>query len=122
MIMYSLCCVLRMDIVSLFGEIHNSGGHVFHPCSSSAVVGLDVSNPLAFAVCRFGLDIQYPIVVLAKLQGGEMVRWKSLDGVGGLVGDKPGYAAFMRDEVNKMLGRTGPQPPADGPNIEPSVQ
>ena len=64
-------------------------------------------------------DIQYPIVVLAKLQGGEMVRWKNLDGVWGLVGDKPGYAAFMRDEVNKMLGRTEPQPPADDTNGEP---
>jgi hypothetical protein len=50
-------------------------------------------------------DIMAPIVILAKMQAGEIVQWKSLDEVWGLVGDKPAYAAFMREQIHKMLGR-----------------
>jgi len=53
-------------------------------------------------------DIMAPVVLLAKMQAGEMVQWKSLDEVWGLVGDKPAYAAFMREQINKMLGRDKP--------------
>ncbi len=50
-------------------------------------------------------DVIAPIVVLAKVRGGEIEQWKSLDEVWGLHDDRPAYAAFMRSEINKMLGR-----------------
>jgi len=49
-------------------------------------------------------DISMPVVVLARFEAGEIARWKSLDQVWGLVGDKPAYAAFVRNEIKQMLG------------------
>ena len=49
-------------------------------------------------------DISMPVVVLARFEDGKIARWKSLDQVWGLVGDKPAYAAFVREEINQMLG------------------
>jgi hypothetical protein len=54
-------------------------------------------------------DIMSPIVILAKMQAGEIAQWKSLDEVWGLVGNKPAYAAFMRDQINKMLAASEPE-------------
>jgi hypothetical protein len=48
-------------------------------------------------------NIQMPVVVLAKMQGGQIAQWRSLDGVWGLVGDKAGYAAYLRKEVGQMV-------------------
>lgn len=49
-------------------------------------------------------DISMPVVVLARIEDGKIARWKSLDRVWGLVGDKPAYAAFVREEIKQMLG------------------
>jgi hypothetical protein len=49
-------------------------------------------------------EIQMPVVVLAKMKGGEVQDWKRLDRVWGLVGDKPAFAAHVRDEIRQMLG------------------
>ncbi len=48
-------------------------------------------------------DIQMPVVVLAKMDGGQIKNWKRLDEVWGLENDKPAFARFVRDEIAKML-------------------
>lgn len=59
-------------------------------------------------------NIQMPVVVLAKMQGGQIAQWKSLDGVWGLVGNKAGYAGYLRNEVKQILrgGETEATPAA----------
>ena len=48
--------------------------------------------------------VQMPVVVLAKMQGGQVQEWKRLDKVWGLVDDKPALAAYLRGEIRQMLG------------------
>jgi hypothetical protein len=50
---------------------------------------------------KFG--IQMPVVVLARMTGGEIADWKRLDEVWGLVGDKPAFTEFVREEIRAML-------------------
>jgi len=58
-------------------------------------------------------DVQIPVVVLAKMQGGQVQKWKRLDEVWALVGDKPAFNTYVRDEINKVLNpKTDPQPAA----------
>ena len=65
-------------------------------------------------------EIQVPVVVLARMKGGEIVQWKRLDRVWALVGDKPGYAAYVRDEIKQMADATDPPPasPASTDKLE----
>ena len=74
-------------------------------------------------------EIQMPVVVLARMKGGEIADWKSLDRVWALVGDKAGFGSYVRDEINKMLRPAEPQPTlaapekeaeAKEPNLEPA--
>ena len=53
-------------------------------------------------------EIQMPVVVLARMKGGEIADWKSLDRVWALVGDKAGFAFLRagRDQQNAPPGRT----------------
>jgi hypothetical protein len=55
-------------------------------------------------------EIQMPVVVLARMKGGEIAQWKRLDRVWALVGDKPGYAAYLRDQISQMVRGSEPQP------------
>lgn len=49
-------------------------------------------------------EVLMPVVVLAKMKGGQLQDWKRLDEVWGLVNDKPAFAAFLQGEVRQMLG------------------
>jgi len=49
-------------------------------------------------------DIIMPVVVLARMEGGEIKDWSRLDRVWALVGDQPAFAAFVHDEIGRMLG------------------
>jgi hypothetical protein len=49
-------------------------------------------------------------VILAKMQGGEMAEWKRLDRAGAIVGDKPRFAAYVREELKKMVRPAESQP------------
>jgi hypothetical protein len=49
-------------------------------------------------------EIQMPVVVLAKLKGGQVEQWKRLDQVWGLVSNKPAFAKFIRVRIAEMLG------------------
>lgn len=49
-------------------------------------------------------DVQMPVVVLARMQGGHIQNWKRLDEVWALVGDKPAFAKYIREQVEQMRG------------------
>jgi hypothetical protein len=53
-------------------------------------------------------DISMPMVVVARIEGGKMTRWKSLDRIWALLEDKDAYAVFVRDEIQQMLGTATP--------------
>ena len=63
-------------------------------------------------------EIQMPVVVLAQMKNGQIEDWKRLDRVWALVGDKPAFAAYIRDEIGQMLKSqdSGSTPP---PNDDP---
>ncbi len=54
-------------------------------------------------------DVQMPVVVLAKMKAGQVQDWNRLDKVWALVGDKPAFAKYVAEEINRML--TGDQQP-----------
>jgi hypothetical protein len=54
-------------------------------------------------------DIEAAVVVLAQMKDGAVAKWKRLDEVWGLVGDKPAFAQLIRDEVTRMLPPAVPQ-------------
>ena len=54
-------------------------------------------------------EVIQPVVVLAKMKGGQIDDWKRLDEVWALVGDKTGFAQYIRDEIGQMLATTGQQ-------------
>jgi hypothetical protein len=51
-------------------------------------------------------------VVLAKMKSGKIENWSRLDQVWVLVGDKPAFAQYIRDEIKKMLEPAKKQAPA----------
>lgn len=57
-------------------------------------------------------EVLMPVVVLAKMKGGQLQDWKRLDEVWGLVNDKPAFAAFLQGEVRQMLGAEKSPAPA----------
>lgn len=67
-------------------------------------------------------EIQMPVVVLARMKGGEIAQWKRLDRVWALVGDKPGYASYMRDEIRQMVRAAKPQPTLASSGGKPEAQ
>lgn len=55
-------------------------------------------------------DVQTPVVVLVRMEAGQMADWKRLDKVWALVGDPPVFREYVRDEIAAMLGSD--EPPA----------
>jgi hypothetical protein len=55
-------------------------------------------------------EIQMPVVVLARMKGGDVAHWKRLDRVWALFDDKPAYASYLRDEISQMVRMAEPQP------------
>lgn len=51
-------------------------------------------------------EIQMANVVLARYQDGQVNDWKRLDQVWALYGDPTEFAAFVRDEITRMLGES----------------
>ena len=59
-------------------------------------------------------EVQIPVVVLARMKGGQIEDWKRLDKVWALVGDKPAFAEYVRDEIAQLLD-TVEEPPSQAP-------
>jgi hypothetical protein len=66
-------------------------------------------------------EIQMSVVVLARMKDGEIAQWKRLDRVWALVGDKPGYASYLRDEIRQMIRATASQPTSASSGDEPEA-
>lgn len=67
-------------------------------------------------------EIQVPVVVLARMKSGEIAQWKRLDRVWALVGDKPGYASYLRDEISQMVGAAEPQATLASPGEDAAAE
>jgi hypothetical protein len=61
-------------------------------------------------------------VVLARMRDGATAEWKKLDRAGAIVGDKPRFAAYVRDELKQMLRPAEPQPTAVSPGDKPEAK
>lgn len=75
-----------------------------------------VARPLALK-----FEVQMPVVVLAKLKDGQVLDWKRLDKVWGLVGDKPAFAAYVRGEIERMLVTEKKPTPAAAQAARPKI-
>ncbi len=47
--------------------------------------------------------ITMPVVVLVRMKDGQIEKWNRLDKVWALVGDKPAFAKYMREQIEQML-------------------
>ncbi len=72
-------------------------------------------------------EIQMPVVVLAKMKDGVIKDWKRLDQVWGLVGDKPAFKKYVKEEIERILApekkpsaaaAQTPSPMIPTPNVE----
>ena len=52
-------------------------------------------------VTKFAIEM--PVVVLARMKDGQVKDWKRLDKVWALVGDKPAFIKYVREEIDRML-------------------
>ena len=77
---------------------------------------------------RKKFEIVQPVVVVARMKGGQIDDWKRLDRVWAMVGDKLAFREYVRGEIAGMLG-TGQQsttspgwevPAIPLPSIEPN--
>jgi len=64
-------------------------------------------------------DILASVVVLARMQAGQIAQWKRLDRVGALVDDGPAYAAYLRAEIRQLLQPAEPPAAAPGADAQP---
>jgi len=62
-------------------------------------------------------EIQMPVVVLARISGGQIEDWKRLDQVWALVGDKPAFREYLCGEIAGMLGGDQRSPTAPDLNV-----
>ena len=69
---------------------------------------LNYEKPAAAKLAK-KFEIQMPVVVVARMKDGEISDWRRLDRVWALVGDKPAFASFLRDEISQMLASAEPQ-------------
>jgi hypothetical protein len=56
------------------------------------------------------------------MKGGDIDQWKRLDRVWALVGDKPAYAAYLRDEIRQMIRAAEPQPTLASSGDDPGAK
>jgi hypothetical protein len=66
-------------------------------------------------------EIQMPVVVLAKMKAGQVEGWKRLDEVWALVGDKPAFAKYVREQIAQMLGPAKVPTPAEPKLAGPTI-
>lgn len=79
---------------------------------------LNYEQPAAEALAK-KFDVQMPVVVLARMKGGQLQEWKRLDQVWALVGKKADFAAYIREEVQGMLTGEKAAAPAPKPDKLP---
>lgn len=95
-----------------FASQLESGEVVWNVLNYEAPAGADLAKQF---------DIQVPVVVLARLKGGQVADWKRLDQVWGLVDDKPAFTQYVRDEITQMLKTADEQPLAASDGDPPEI-
>ncbi len=65
--------------------------------------------------------ILMPVVVLAKIKAGQVEDWKRLDKVWAVVGDKPAFAKYVRDEITRMLAHDEKPQTAESKAAPPAI-
>jgi len=55
-------------------------------------------------------EVQMPVVVVAKMNNGQIEDWKRLDEVWALVNNESAFSQYIRDEISQMLGEGAQQP------------
>lgn len=60
-------------------------------------------------------------IVLVKMKGGEIDTWNRLDRTLALAKDRPALAAYLQDEIDKMLGTSRPEPKPAQPAEPPAI-
>ncbi len=65
-------------------------------------------------------EIQMPVVVLAKMKAGQVEQWKRLDQVWALVGDKPAFAKYVREETKRFIAGDY-RPAVQQPTLAPTT-
>jgi hypothetical protein len=63
---------------------------------------LNYSKPSG-ALSALKFEVKDPVVVLARMKGGEIEKWNRLDQVMALAGDKAALAKYIREEIERML-------------------
>ena len=66
-------------------------------------------------------EIQMPVVVLARMKNGRMEQWNRLDRVWGLVGNKPAFGEYIRNEIRGMLGGSDQDSALAKPEAVPAI-
>lgn len=102
------------DVVqSDFAAELNSGAVTWKMLNYEGAIAADLAKKF---------EIQVPVVVLAKMQRGEIAQWKRLDRVWALVGDKPAYASYVRDEIRQMVRPAESQPASIASQDQPQAE
>lgn len=66
-------------------------------------------------------EIQMPVVVLARMKNGQVENWKRLDEVWAVVGDKPAFTKYVKEEIERMLTPETPPTPEAAEKAEPAI-
>jgi hypothetical protein len=62
-----------------------------------------------------------PVVVLARMKDGQVDSWSRLDKVWALVGDRPAFTQFVREEIERMLAPDRGAKPATSKTAGPKI-
>jgi hypothetical protein len=66
-------------------------------------------------------EVTDPVVVLARMQRGQLGDWKRLDKVMALTNDKPGFFQYVHDEIAQMLVADKKPAPAESNPAGPAI-
>jgi len=104
-------------------QAHDAVQSAFAPQVEAGEVIWKVINYEEPAGAELGtkFEVQMPVVVLARINGGQIEQWKRLDEVWALVGDQPAFGTYVRKEVSQMLGAAAGQPTLASPESLPDI-
>jgi hypothetical protein len=108
---------------SIESQAHEAVQADFAPQLASGAVTWKILNyeQPASAELAKKFEIQMPVVVLAKMKAGQLENWKRLDEVWALVGDKPAFAKYVREQITQMLGTEKGQAGAESEMVAPAI-
>jgi len=90
---------------SIESQSHEAVQADFGPQQKSGELVWKVLNYEQPAGAELGqkFDVQMPVVVLARMKNGKIEKWNRLDQVWAVVGDKPAFRKYVREQIQQML-------------------